>query len=120
MKIQYKSAVSILFIMSLVVSAFFSSCEKEDPTKAVITVFDILGAPVAGATVKLDVDPSATNNTIVSYLPATSTTDGSGKAEFEFKLEAVLNIEVWNGNDTVTDFIRLEQGKTIEKSVTLQ
>jgi len=48
-------------------------------------------------------------------------TDASGQAEFDYDLEAILNIEVvkYEGNDTLQgiNIIRLERGQSITKVV---
>jgi len=49
----------------------------------------------------------------------TKKSDAAGRAEFEFKLEAFLNIEVIKNDDTARSFIRLKEHETVTKTVSL-
>jgi hypothetical protein len=112
--------VSGLFILSFIlIQTGFSGCKKDGPTQAVITVNDSLGRPVQGATVILWQD-TAVNETTgnVAQIRETLTTDAAGKAEFEFALEAFLNLEAYKNADTARGFVRLEEHKTVFQSVT--
>jgi len=109
--------------MALVVMAAFAfltffSCKKSGPTVAIITVVDSLGRPVANANVRLWQDTSHSQQTgVKSDINVSKASDGSGKAQFEFELEAYLNIEAIKGADSAKGFIRLVEHETEEKTV---
>ena len=96
------------------------SCKKDSPTKAVISVVDVNTAPVLDATVTLWQDTAVNNvNGVQSTLRVTKKSDAAGNAEFEFKLEAFLNVEVIKGVDTGRSFIRLKEHETVTQTVNL-
>ncbi|MFM7217790.1 MAG: hypothetical protein ACKO1U_07210 [Bacteroidota bacterium] len=103
-----------------VVQVLSPGCKKDGPTKAVITVNDSLGRPAPGATVTLFQDTVVNQVTnAVANVRQTRVTDAAGKAEFEFTLEAFLNMQAYKGADTATGFVRLELHKTVYQTVTL-
>jgi hypothetical protein len=107
------------YIFPLMVLAFLiqgTACKKTGPAEAVVLVQDSTGRRIAGATVVLRQD-SITNpvNGVQASINQTGITDGAGQAFFTFKLEAVLIVEVENGNLSARDFIRLEQSKQVTK-----
>ena len=96
----------------------FFSCKKSGPTVAIITVVDSLGRPVSNANVRLWQDTSYSQQTgVKSDINVSKMSDGSGKAQFEFELEAYLNIEAIKGGDSAKGFIRLVEHETEEKTV---
>lgn len=102
----------------LLLSVF--SCKKDGPSNAVITVVDSINRPVQGALVILWQDTAVNkSNGVVSELRVSKTTDASGKAEFEFQLEAFLNIDVLYNADTARSFIRLKEHETVNKTVVI-
>ena len=110
----------ILLFSTLVSQLMLSGCKKDGPTKAVITVQDSLGRPASGATVSLFQDTVINQVTgSRANVRQTKVTDAAGNAEFEFTLEAFLNLEAYRGADTVTGFVRLELHKTVYQTVTL-
>ena len=110
----------ILLFSTLVSQLMLSGCKKDGPTKAVITVHDSLGRPASGAMVSLFQDTVINQVTGArANVRQTKTTDAAGNAEFEFALEAFLNLEAYRGADTVTGFVRLELHKTVYQTVTL-
>ena len=85
-----------------------------------ITVVDSINRPVQGALVILWQDTAVNkSNGVVSELRVSKTTDASGKAEFEFQLEAFLNIDVLYNADTARSFIRLKEHETVNKTVVI-
>ena len=100
---------------------FFISCKKDDPTRAVITVLDgSTNAPVEGATVTLWQDTAVNPvNGVKSSLRVSKICDASGTAQFEFELQAFLNIEVIHPPDTGRSFIRLKEHETVTSTVYL-
>lgn len=106
--------------LSFFITVCSMSCKKDGPTQAVITVVDGNTAPVIDATVTLWQDTAVNNvNGKQSTLRVVKKSDAAGKAEFEFKLEAFLNIEVIKGVDTARSFIRLKEHETVAQTVNL-
>ncbi|UTW63759.1 hypothetical protein KFE98_06355 [bacterium SCSIO 12741] len=82
------------------VSLVFSSCEKDTPPKAEITVVDSLGTAVQNARVILHCIQRS-DETRSCNVADTQYTDQVGKTLFEFENPAVLKIDVWK-EDVVT------------------
>jgi hypothetical protein len=113
-----------------------NSCVKPKECKANITVYDTTGSvPQSGVTVKL----YATVNGNTADLKAEAITDGEGKVSFTFKLPAIMDIDAQKPNCTIVPpsynssgqyvhgqychgkgIIKLEEGKTTDKSVNLK
>lgn len=112
------STSAYLLLSLFVLQAVFSGCKKNGPTKAVVTVNDSLGRPCRGATVTLWQDTAVNQTTgSTASIRVTKLTDSGGKAEFEFALEAFLNLEAYKNTDTVRAFVRLEEHKTVYQTV---
>ncbi len=118
---------SAFLIMSLFVSGL--SCQKDTDCKAKVTCKDSLGAPVANANVLLyavvkDPNDPKGQATYTADVKANGTSDASGEASFVFKLPAIYDIKATMVVSTKTligtGIIKLEEGKTVEKSVTLK
>jgi hypothetical protein len=108
---------ALMILASFAFLTFFS-CKKSGPTVAIITVLDSVGRPVGNANVRLWQDTSHSQHTgVQSNINVSKTSDGSGKAQFEFELEAYLNIEAVKGSDSAKGFIRLVQHETESKTV---
>jgi hypothetical protein len=108
----------------IILCLFFAmgyACKKTGPTEAVVTVIDgTTKAAVSGASVTLWQDTAVNNvNGVQSNLRVTKVTDASGRAQFEFQLEAFLNVEVIKGADTGRSYIRLKEHETEEVTVNL-
>ncbi|HNS12154.1 MAG TPA: hypothetical protein PKM97_06030 [Bacteroidia bacterium] len=116
-----KSGSSIGLIMVAVFLALsFFACKKDGPSRAVITVVDSIGRPVQGALVILWQDTAVNkSNGVASELRVSKNSDAAGRAEFEFKLEAFLNIDVLYNADTARSFIRLKEHETVNKTVVI-
>ncbi len=111
--------VALVFI-GLFCSMSFFSCKKDGPTKAVITVVDSINRPLQGAKVILWQDTAVNkSNGVASEMRVTKNTDAAGRAEFEFQLEAFLNIDVVYNADTGRSFIRLIEFETVSKTVVM-
>lgn len=102
-----KFAGFLVLVLFVSVAAFTAGCGKDKECKAVITCLDQTGSPMAGAEVKL-----MHNNEV----KMTTTTDGSGTANFETQLPMILDITL-NGNATGR-VARFEEGQT--DNVTVQ
>jgi len=59
------------------------------------------------------------SNGVASELRVSKNTDAAGRAEFEFKLEAFLNIDVLYNADTARSFVRLKEHETVSKTVVI-
>jgi uncharacterized GH25 family protein len=109
-----------LLFASCFLALTFSGCKKDGPTRAIITVVDSVGKPVSGANVDLWQDTAVNNtNNVQSTLRVKKTTDASGKAQFDFQLEAFLNITAVKGADTGKSYIRLKEHETVSQTVSL-
>lgn len=111
--------ITVIFI-----TIFFSlcfSCKKTTPAEANITVLDTLNRPVAGASVVLRQDSVINPNTGVrADIFQEKITASDGNAHFEFDWEAVLNVEITKDVLSGKDYIRLEQSKTVNKSIIIK
>jgi uncharacterized membrane protein len=113
---RYFLSVAVIVSLMAVVN---TSCQKETESNATIIVVNSMGgAPVVGATVVLDCNTCQPVGTLQT---ATEITDGSGRATFTFQLEAVLDVTVTHptGTPTATSVVKLEAGKSVEKTVPL-
>ena len=107
-------AVAVAIVLTIILPI---SCKKETTCYANITVIDATTlVPVTGATVMLDCSSCPNNSTLQTDQ---TSTDASGRAAFTFKYEAVLDIHVTLGARTATGVVKLEAGKTVEKTVSL-
>ena len=111
------SIIAVLILSSV-------SCAKEDETCTVIVkVVGASGTPANGAKVTLtSLQGLGESKELADYLPAEKLTDYTGSAEFTFKYPAILDIEVTHVSSAQisSDLIKLEVGKTVNKTITLQ
>lgn len=107
--------------MFLFVTFVLVSCDNNQETKAIISVKDLNGVPVQGATVSLSQSGQISPSGEVSNISDQQITDAEGKTIHVFELEKVLNIEVQKteGNDFYSGFdvIRLVKNETVFKTV---
>lgn len=121
----------ILLMLSM--NYFFTSCEKNTDCTAKIICVDANGTALQGAGVQLYANvKTSTGGTVVADIKAQGVTDGAGTVSFLFKLPAIYDITstltaastATSGPATVTltgtGIIKLEEGKTVEKTVTLR
>jgi hypothetical protein len=119
MKQTILTLTGLLLVISFAI--IFSSCKKTSSANAIITVVDPAGKNVAGANVVLRNDSVQSPTTgAQANIFQEATTDLSGKAEFSFKWEAVLFVTATKGALSKKDYVRLEQSKTVEKTVILE
>lgn len=123
--------ILLLFSGFLITGLIFtnSSCQKETDCKATVRCIDSVGNAVANADVLLyalvkdPTDPKGTA-THTADVKANGTTDGGGEVKFTFKLPAIYDIKATfaAGTKTMTgnSIIKLEEGKTVEKTVTMK
>ena len=106
-------------IMMIILFSF--SCKKTTPAEANVTVVDTLNRPVGGATVVLRQDSVRSTTTgVQANVYQEQHTSSDGNAHFEFEWEAVLNVEVTKDALSAKDYIRLEQSKTVTKTVIIK
>ena len=129
-----KNKVIVPFIVLMAfINVFFISCQKNTDCKATVTCVDGSGSAVPNAAVQLFANvKTAQNTTVVADLKANGVTDGAGNVSFVFKLPAIYDIVATTtaantstfGPATVTltgnSIIKLEEGKTVDKTVTLK
>ena len=113
-----------LFLFTVLSS---TSCKKDKTCHGKITVIDTSGVPVANADVKLSSPPSVPPNQAHlngGDLVINGVTDGSGVANFEIKLPAILDIlatKTTLPGMTGKGILRLDEpGKTAEVTVTIK
>ena len=113
--------ISSILLAFLLVSTVFISCEKEKDTIGIIKVVNSNGDPMSGVTVVLDQPNSSPGTDPIENLTQTKETDASGRAEFIYKYEAILDVTVskTSGNDTYegSGIIRLLKGKTEQVTI---
>lgn len=121
----------ILVVLSM--NYFFISCDKNTDCTARVICVDASGAAVQNAAVQLYANvKTPQNTTVVADIKANGVTDVAGAVSFLFKLPAIYDITAsvtaantgTTGPPTVTlvgtSIIKLEEGKTVEKTVTLK
>jgi hypothetical protein len=123
MRLSLKSA----FVLSLATFTLGNfSCKEEDLTcTAVIKVVRSIGGPAPSAKVTLTskYGEESGNDLDPSLLPPDNTkiTDANGEVTYTFKYPAILDIQVTHiSYGSAEDLIKLEEGKTVNKTVTLQ
>ncbi|MDG1718837.1 MAG: hypothetical protein P8H17_03310 [Flavobacteriales bacterium] len=113
--------ISSILLAVFFVSTVFTSCEKEKDTIGIIKVVNSNGDPMSGVTVVLDQTNTDPGTDPIENLTQTKETDASGRAEFIYKYEAILDITVskTSGNDTYegNGIIRLLTGKTEQVTI---
>jgi len=107
---------------SILVLGLTTSCEKKTDCKLTITTVDASGFALSGIKVKVYANvKTASGSTVEADLKAEGTSDGSGTSTYTFKLPAILDIRAIGTNSMVgTGIIKLEEGKNIEKTITVK
>ena len=105
---------------------FVSSCQRNKDCSLIVTILDgTTSGPVVGASVHVAPSQSGPSGNL-QIQDQTMTTDASGVAKFTFKLPAMLNADVtppapYTGcpapNPKCTTLIKLEEGKSVSKSI---
>jgi hypothetical protein len=107
-----KSTLIALFAFLIVAPQI--GCKKETDSTAIITVLNAAtGAPIVGATVKLDCNSCQNPGNLQTD---TQVTDGSGKTNHVFRYPAVLDVTITFQSNSVTGMIKLEEGETVNKT----
>lgn len=109
----------IFILIATLASVSNIACRKKGDTSATITVVDMSGAAVGGATVELHTRdiPAPGDPGIVEQI---ATTDASGQATFIFELEAVFTIEATQGGRFGTGSVRLEKHENVSQEVVIR
>jgi hypothetical protein len=120
--------IALLIAGFLLSGIFFTStsCKKETDCKAVVKCIDSTGVPVNNAYVLLYalVKSNDGKTTYTADVKADGNTDSDGQVSFVFKLPAIYDIKATlaAGTRTMTGvgIIKLEEGKTVEKTVQMK
>lgn len=120
-----KLKLPVLLFCATVIYTLFPSCQKETDCVAVVKCKDTLGNAVPSANVFLYA--KVKNSAGVTYtadITATVASDNAGEASFTFELPAIYDIMATKtvGTKSLTGIgiIKLEEGETVEKTVTLR
>jgi len=98
-----------------------SSCQKKTDCKLIVTTHDSAGNALGGATVKLYANVKTSSGaTVEADLKAEGVSDAAGTSTYTFKLPAILDIKAVFGLKTGVGIIKLEEGKTVEKIITVK
>ncbi len=107
------STLSIVFLIGL-----RTSCQKNTDCKLIITTVDSVGNSLANASVKLYANvKTSTGSTVEADLKAEGVSDGAGTSSYTFKLPAILDVKGILGNKSGVGIVKLEEGKTVEKTI---
>lgn len=113
--------ITVVAVLFLSLNFFTTSCKKTSPANATITVVDSLNKPIKGAKVVLRQDSVTNAGTgVKADIYDEKITDIYGNTHHSFKWEAVLNVEVTYGKIKTLDYIRLEQSKSVGKTIVLK
>lgn len=111
-----KTSIKILSaaVLGLILS---TSCSKNTACGANVVCKDANGAPVKGADVLLyaNIKPNVNGD-----VQAHGVTDENGKVSFVFKLPAIFDVKASANSKTAKGIIKLEEGNTVEQTVTIQ
>lgn len=103
-----------VFAVALLVN---TSCNRNKDCGANIVCKDANGQPVKGAEVLLyaNIKPNVDGD-----IKAHGITDENGKVTFIFKLPAIFDVKANVNSKEAKGMIKLEEGKTVEETVTIQ
>ena len=109
-----KIVILSISIFSVMFFSVFYSCKRNKECTAIIRVLDISNdGPIVGADVSIH-PPAQSKPTMPGQ---TGLTDAAGAASFKFKLPAILQVDVKSGSKTGTATVKLEEGKTVSKTI---
>lgn len=118
--------ILIGFAVLGVLFLFNTSCKKNTDCVASIQCLDSMGVGLADVNVLLYANvKTTTGGTITADLKANGLTDASGRVKFTFKLPAIYDIKATknaSSTNSVTgvSIIKLEEGKTVDKTLTVR
>lgn len=120
-----KLNLPVLLFAAVLLYTIFPSCTKETDCVAVVKCVDTVGNPVASADVLLYA--KVKNSAGVTYtadITASVSSDNAGEASFTFELPAIYDIlatkTVGTKSLSGVGIIKLEEGESVEKTVTLR
>lgn len=113
------------FAVACLTLALNTSCQKKTDCKLTIKTVDAAGFPVAGAAVKLYANVKTSSGaTVEADLKTEGVSDSGGSSSYTFKLPAILDVKAVATTGTVSisavAIVKLEEGKTVEKTLTLK
>jgi hypothetical protein len=114
------------FFLAFFLFFSISSCKRNTECKASIKCVDSLNSALNNASIQLFaiVKTPTSSVTYTADLKANANTDGNGEVKFTFKLPAIYDIRAYYtlGAKTYSGagLIKLEEGKTIDKIVTVR
>ncbi|MCA6438005.1 MAG: hypothetical protein IM600_07160 [Bacteroidetes bacterium] len=117
--------IGTFFCLSCLILAT-TGCEKNTDCKATVKVVDSTGAisPNSDVFLYASVKNGTAGTTVVADVKANGTTDAGGEVKFTFKLPAIYDIRSTRVVGTRTliasGIIKLEEGKNVDKTVTLK
>lgn len=117
----FAACTGALFVLGL-----STACQKKTDCKLNIVTVDSKGFPISNAKVKVYANvKTASGSTVEADLKAEGVSDGSGTSTYTFKLPAILDIRATTtGTGTTaplgTGIIKLEEGKTVEKTIIIK
>ena len=105
----------------LAIGFMSASCNHDKTCEAVIKVVGADGTtPIGDAKVELYATITTSSGPVVADLKAEGTTGSDGTTSFKFKLPAILDIKATKGTLTGQGIIKLEEKKTVNKTVQIQ
>lgn len=126
MKLSKKISIITFTVLFATVFMVSSSCKRNKDCDLIITIQDATtNGPIVGATVELyPGNPPSQGGYTLQDQEQSETTDASGVARFTFKLPALLAIKVtppapYTGNTPPYPLVKLEEGRSVSKSVKL-
>ena len=107
--------LGVVFISSL------NSCQKKTDCKLVVKTVDSAGVALGSVDLKLYANvKTASGATVEADLKAQGISDGTGISNYTFKLPAILDVKAVLGNKSGIGIVKLEEGKTVEKTITVK
>ena len=112
----YSSILVITFMIGL-----GTSCQKNTDCKLVVTTVDSVGNILAAASVKLYATVKTPAGTPVEAdIKAEGISAANGTSSYTFKLPAILDVKAEYSGRKGIGIIKLEEGKTVEKKITVK
>lgn len=128
---KLKGLLIALAVLGLI-SLFNTSCKKNTDCVAVVQCMDSTGIGMPGVDVLLYANvKTSTGGTVTADLRGSAITDATGRVSFTFKLPAIYDIKATkkaaststatsSSSLTGVSIIKLEEGKTVEKILTVR
>ena len=98
----FKLSFLIVFVSFIFGSFLLTSCEEDNPPKAIITVYTLTPTgeklPVSNCEVTLNPPPETTQPDLLEYTSKPKLTDIHGQVEYEFKYEGIIPVVAQKGD----------------------